>query len=191
MSQLQATRIKIGVLGAANPVLDPEGLRSVENAAKKLGKKIADSGSVLCTGDLDGVPGMVVASHRSAGGFAIGFSPAQSAAEQAERFYVPVTKSDAVVYTGFGYKGRNLLLVRSSDIVIVINGGVGTLNEFTIAFDEGKVIGLLKGSGGAAAEIPQILTKLPLRATGAVIVEEIDPDRLVARCLEEYQRRGI
>ena len=34
--------------------------------------------------------------------------------------------------------------------MILVAGGIGTLNEFTIAYDEGKVIGLLHGTGGAA-----------------------------------------
>ena len=50
-----------------------------------------------------------------------------------------------IIYTGFNYSGRNLLLVRSSDAVIFGCGRMGTLNEFTITFEDKKPIGILQG----------------------------------------------
>jgi hypothetical protein len=57
---------------------------------------------------------------------------------------------DVVLCSGFGTKGRNVLLVRSADAVIAASGEAGTLNELTIAYDEGRPIGLLAATGGAA-----------------------------------------
>ncbi len=58
-----------------------------------------------------------------------------------------------IIFTGFGYKGRNVINVRCADIVLILGGATGTLNEFTIAYDEGKIIGVLEGSGGIADHI--------------------------------------
>jgi predicted Rossmann-fold nucleotide-binding protein len=68
----------------------------------------------------------------------VGISPAHSLEEHQERYGLPRQGSDVVIYTGFGYKGRNVVNIRSSDIVVILRGSIGTLNEFTIAYDEGK-----------------------------------------------------
>jgi uncharacterized protein (TIGR00725 family) len=96
-----------------------------------------------------------------------------------------------VIYSGFGFKGRNVIAVRSADIVILVAGGIGTLNEFTIAYDEGKVIGALQGTGGVADVAQTFLDSLPVRATGAVVIADPDPEQLIDRCIAQLcDRRG-
>ena len=73
---------------------------------------------------------------------------------------MPTDACDAIIYTGFGLKGRNVVLVRSCDVVLFISGSIGSLNEFTIAYDEGKVIGCLTGTGGVADEAKRIVERL-------------------------------
>jgi uncharacterized protein (TIGR00725 family) len=87
-----------------------------------------------------------------------------------------------IVYTGFGYKGRNVINIRSSDIVLIIGGATGTLNEFTIAYDEGKIIGVLESSGGIAAHIREVIAYCN-KATRGVVLFDNDPGALVARCV--------
>jgi hypothetical protein len=87
-----------------------------------------------------------------------------------------------IVYTGFGYKGRNVVNVRSADIVLIIGGATGTLNEFTIAYDEGKIIGVLEGSGGIADHVRDIIQFCNKPAIGKVVFES-DPVKLVERCV--------
>ena len=87
--------------------------------------------------------------------------------EHVERYQLPTDACDLIVYTGFGLKGRNVVLVRSCEIVIFIAGAMGSLNEFTIAHDEGKIIGCLTGTGGVADEADYLLQsslKKPERA---------------------------
>src|SRR5260370_35878871 len=79
--------------------------------------------------------------------------------------------------------GREVHNIHSSDVVVIAGGRSGTLGEFAIAFDEGKLIGVLTGSGGMADEIQGIVPKLG-KATGAQLVYESDPVRLVAICIE-------
>ncbi len=87
-----------------------------------------------------------------------------------------------IVYTGFGYKGRNVINIRSADIVIIFGGATGTLNEFTIAYDEGKIIGVLEGSGGVADHLREIIAFCKKATAGAVIFNR-DPGELVRECL--------
>ena len=59
---------------------------------------------------------------------------------------------------------------------------MGTLNEFTIAFEDKKPIGVLIDSGGTADMIKQII-KLPHRRAG-LIVYDSDPNKLVQRLVK-------
>jgi uncharacterized protein (TIGR00725 family) len=175
--------IKIGVMGSAGTSMSAEDLQRVDDLAQRLGKKLAAASCVLITGELDGIPGRVVAVHSQHGGLSVGISPAHSAAEHAALYGTPSCPSTVVIYSGFGFKGRNVIAVRSADIVLLFAGGIGTLNEFTIAYDEGKIIGLLQGTGGVADLAPTLLDRLPVRATGAVVIADPDPERLVERCI--------
>ena len=72
--------------------------------------------------------------------------------------------------------------MRSCDIVIFIAGSTGSLNEFTIAYDEGKMIGALTGTGGVADEIER-LTQTFSKSTKSQIFYDDDPMRLIDKCL--------
>ena len=183
--------IKIGVMGSASTSIAVEGRQRVDELAVRLGKKIAAAACVLITGELDGIPGRVVAVHRQHGGLSVGISPAHSASEHTALYDTPPCPSTVVIYSGFGFKGRNVIAVRNADIVILVSGGMGTLNEFTIAYDEGKVIGLLQGTGGAADCAQTLLDTLLVRPTGAIVLADPDPEPLIDRCIERLcERRG-
>ena len=93
-----------------------------------------------------------------------------------------------IVYTGFGYKGRNVINIRSSDIVLFFGGATGTLNEFTIAYDEGKIIGVLEGSGGIADHVREILRYCNKPTTGSVLFDR-QPVTLIESCLAALKAR--
>src|SRR3989344_2416309 len=80
------------------------------------------------------VSGAAETGVKEAGGFSIGFSPAASEREHVEVYKLPLDYMDLIVYTGFGYPGRDLLLTRSADAVICGCGRIGTIHEFVIAF---------------------------------------------------------
>ncbi|SRR5581483_2544533 len=171
-------KIKIGVMGSAAEASSPE----IADAARALGKTIAARDLILLTGATTGVIHLVGKTARDAGAFHIGISPGENEREHVETFNLPTDACDAIVYTGFGLKGRNVVLVRSCDIVIFIAGAIGSLNEFTIAYDEGKVIGCLTGTGGVADEAQSIVERLQ-KKTRAQIIADSDSVRLIEACL--------
>ncbi|HEY9085093.1 MAG TPA: hypothetical protein VIN40_04020, partial [Candidatus Tyrphobacter sp.] len=69
-------------------------------------------------------------------------------------------------------------------------GRSGTLGEFCIAYDEGKLIGVLLHSGGISDRFIQI-SELVRKETGAIIIEDDDPEKLVDRCLDLYVRESV
>jgi uncharacterized protein (TIGR00725 family) len=92
-----------------------------------------------------------------------------------------------LIFTGMGLMGRELMNIYSSDIVIVVGGRSGTLGEFAIAYEAGKLIGVLKGTGGITTAIPDLEASLAAKGTGAEVMYDDDPSRLVNRLLERYQ----
>lgn len=154
--------------------------------AKMLGAEIIKQGAVLVTGATTGIPYWGAIGAKEAGGFVIGLSPASSELEHIKKYKLPVDYHDILIYTGFGYTGRNLLLTRSADAVLIVCGRMGTLNEFTIAFEDDKPIGVLTNTGGLADEI-QDLIKRSHRGPGKVVFDP-DPKTLVKKVMEMVRR---
>lgn len=112
-------RIQIGVLGASS--CGPE----IEQAAYRVGREIALQEAVLLCGGLGGVMEAAARGAKDAGGLTIGILPGVSASDANP--YI-----DLKVVTDMGH-ARNVILVRSSDAVIAVSGGYGTLSEIAIA----------------------------------------------------------
>lgn len=182
-------KIKIGVMGSADDAL-PEGVsQTLREKAEQLGRAIASKQAVLLTGATNGLVYVAGQAAHAAGALHIGVSPASSEREHNEKYDLPTDACDAIIYTGFGLKGRNVVLVRSCDIVLVIAGSMGALNEFTIAYDEGKVIGCLTQTGGVADEAARLLETFP-KETRARVFHDDDAARLVDSCLEAASERS-
>ena len=147
------TTVKLCVSGAAQG--DCIGLAG--DKAIAIGRAIARRGAILTHGATTGIPLLAAKGSKLAGGTCIGFSPAATVAEHTRKFRLPLQYRDIIIFTGAGYAARNLLLTRSSDAVIIVCGRIGTLNEFTVAFEDKKVIGILDQSGGITEEIKHIL----------------------------------
>jgi uncharacterized protein (TIGR00725 family) len=174
----------IGVMGAsANDALSEAEASRLKSLAEALGVAIAKAGCLLITGATTGLPHLVAKAFRTNGGLAVGISPAENHQEHLGRYRLPDDGADVIIYSGFGYKGRNVVNVRSSDIVLIVGGATGTLNEFTIAYDEGKIIGVLEGSGGIADGMREIIKICNKPTTGRVFFDK-DPASLIAQCLD-------
>ena len=178
---------KIGVMGSS---IAPSGEQAdrLKFLANQLGRAIAQSGCVLVTGATTGLPDLTSRAARSAGAITIGISPAESREEHSLLYGLPDDGAEVIIYTGFGLKGRNVINIRACDIIVVVGGGIGTLNEFTIAFDEGKVIGILEGTGGVADRAKEI-AEMSAREVSSVLICDSDPENLINGCLAELNRR--
>jgi uncharacterized protein (TIGR00725 family) len=167
---------------SANDALSAAEANRVKALAEELGVAIARHDCILITGATTGLPDLVAQAFRRNGGFALGVSPAENRRDHVARYGLPEDGADVIIYTGFGYKGRNVINVRSADIVLILGGATGTLNEFTIAYDEGKIIGVLEGSGGVADHIREIIKACNKPTLGTVFFDS-DPGKLIESCL--------
>ena len=171
-------KIKIGVMGSAQgPTIERnDGIQK----AQDLGKWIAKLDCILVNGACPGLPNEAAIGAKENGGFCMGISPAFSEIEHLEAYRSPEHAYDVILYTGMGLMERDILNIRSSDAIITVGGGIGTLNEFTVAFDEGKIIGVLTGTGGVSEHFKEIVDMCN-RDMGDRVIFDDDPKRLVER----------
>ena len=121
--------IYVGVAGAsrAEPALLDQ--------AEVLGRRLAEGGAIVVCGGGPGVMAAVCHGAQSTGGTTVGLLPGLDRAEGNPHLTIAIP-------TGLG-QGRNLLLVRSSDALIAVGGGFGTLSEIALALRTSTpVIGL-------------------------------------------------
>ena len=120
---------RIGVLGGS--IAD----RETERLAEEVGREIARRGAILICGGRTGVMEAACRGAQSLGGLTVGILPGDSALEANPYVDVPIV-------TGLGI-ARNVIVVRSSQAVIAIDGRYGTLSEIAFALQLGiPVIGL-------------------------------------------------
>jgi uncharacterized protein (TIGR00725 family) len=105
--------------------------------ALEVGKRIAARGWVLLCGGGTGVMEAAARGAKEAGGLTLGILPGSDAEETPPNPHIALP-----IFTGMS-DGRNAINVKSSDVVIAIGGGFGTLSEIALALRCGKpVIGL-------------------------------------------------
>lgn len=174
-------QIRIGVMGSAGGEMKPD----LVALCRTLGRTIADLGCCLLTGACPGLPHETVLGAKEIHGHVVGISPAVSLKEHVEQFHSPYKEYDVLIFTGLGLMGRELINIHSCDIVIFVGGRSGTLGEFAIAYESGKLIGVLKGTGGISGAIEQLETTLN-KNTGAQIIYESNPLKLIPLLLDRY-----
>lgn len=178
---LTGEQIRIGVMGSADGQADP----IVIELSRRLGRAIAENGCCLLTGACPGLPHVAVLGAKEVDGHVIGISPAATLKEHVEVLGSPYKEYDVLIFTGLGLMGRELINIRTSDIVIIVGGRSGTLGEFAIAWEEGKLIGVLTGTGGITAALPSLQKSIG-KNTGAEVIYALEPEELVRRLLDRY-----
>ncbi|HWB34220.1 MAG TPA: hypothetical protein VG753_02805 [Candidatus Paceibacterota bacterium] len=155
----------------------------------ELGRQIAKHGAIIVTGATTGFPLWSAMGAKQAGGFSLGFSPANTEKEHVEMYNLPIEYMDVIVYTGFGYPGRDLILTRASDAVFFGCGRIGTIHEFTIAFEDKKPIGILESDWETDEVIKDILENG--HRPNDRIIFDTDPKALVERVIEMVNKDKI
>ena len=171
--------VKIGVSGSADTRYS--GLDAFEKG-KEIGREIARQGAIIVTGATTGFPMYAAMGAKDERGFSIGLSPAATEREHVETYKLPLDYMDVVIYTGFGYSGRDLLFVRSADAMIIGPGRVGTINEFAVAFEDHRPIGILRASSDTD-ELLELIIDAAHRPNPNIIFDT-DPKALVERLIE-------
>ncbi|MBA3797052.1 MAG: TIGR00725 family protein, partial [Chloroflexi bacterium] len=139
--------ITIGVIGRAQQSPDDVVPAETLVAAEAVGRLIAERRAALVSGGTTGVMEAASRGAKEAGGLTIGILPGLDRA--AANAWV-----DVALPTGLG-TARNLIDARGCDALVMIGGGAGTLMELAIAYQVGRPVVILRGTGGWADRIGQ------------------------------------
>ncbi|MBN2468784.1 MAG: TIGR00725 family protein [Deltaproteobacteria bacterium] len=110
---------RIGVIG--NSLCSEETVTLAEH----VGREIARRGAILICGGLTGVMEGAARGAKQANGLTVGILPGDGVKEANPYIDIPIP-------TGLG-PARNILVVRSSEVIIAIHGEYGTLSEIAHA----------------------------------------------------------
>lgn len=180
-------KYKFVVSGAANTSFC---CSDADKKAYQIGQEVVRQNGILITGATTGIPHQAAKGAKDEGGISIGISPAASHSAHVKTYKLPIDYFDFIIYSGFDYSGRNLILTKAADAVIIICGGFGTLNEFTIALEDDKPVGILSGTCGAADEIYSMLKNIkdPHHHGAGKLVFASEPKELITGLIEIIDR---
>ena len=156
----------IGVIGSSKA--EPELLK----LAEEVGAEIAKSGAAVVCGGLSGVMEAVCRGARREGGLTIGIIPSDEKRDANQYVQIPIV-------TGMGM-GRNVMLVKTADVLIAVGGEFGTLSEIAHALNMGKkVIGLRtwKLEKAHTRDIPNLVEVESPKKAVALALEAISAQR--------------
>jgi uncharacterized protein (TIGR00725 family) len=121
---------RIGVMGPS------ECTGPVRDLAREVGRHIAVAGAILVCGGKGGAMEAAAQGAREAGGLTIGILPGTDPYDANPYVDIPVV-------TGLG-EARNWVNVLTSQAVIAVHGGVGTLSEIALALRAQRPVVLLR-----------------------------------------------
>tara|TARA_B100000586_G_scaffold122608_1_gene88469 strand:- start:989 stop:1582 length:594 start_codon:yes stop_codon:yes gene_type:complete len=181
--------LKIGVFGSA-ACDESEALCDV---AFEMGRYIAEHGHIVVTGACEGLPHRAVSGAKQSGGRAIGFTAACDGASHETLMKTSVDQFDELVYipTDYHYrddirvcrKYRNIVSVSHCDAALFISGRWGTLNEFSIAFDLEKTIGVYTKEGKFSTQAKSLISFFNKPSDSTIIYSDCPTD-LVGRVID-------
>jgi uncharacterized protein (TIGR00725 family) len=133
----------VGVIGGSE--LPP----TLYHAAELIGREVAARQAVLITGGLTGAMEAASKGAKAAGGLTIGVLPGFSPRDANPYIDLPIV-------TGLS-ETRNIIIVRTADVLIAVGGGPGTLSEIAFALKLHKPV-ISLDSWNVAAEIIPVQT---------------------------------
>lgn len=139
--------------------------------ARQVGRLIARAGGILICGGCRGVMEAAAAGAKEEGGMTVGILPGARASEANPYIDIPIV-------TDMG-NARNVINVLTSQAVIVVQGGYGTLSEIALALKCGTPVvaletwGVVAPEGGQPPEI--IRARTPEEAVAAALASARKP----------------
>lgn len=145
--------MKVALLSSASPIVDEDALSATKHLVELLYKNNIE----LVTGGCSGIPELAIREMVRLGGITSVFSPDRSPeSHQLRSDNIPLGIAQQYFYKE-GFSQRSIDMLKSVDGVIVVNGRIGTLSEFTMAIEEGIPTLVLENTGGIANHLDYIL----------------------------------
>ena len=142
-------QLQIGVMGSDADLNYSE---EVAKRAEEVGRLIAQKGHITVYGaekDLDSLSTAAARGAKAAGGLTVGVTY-----QRGMDIYDKEGSTDVIIVTGSERGGgREMVLVNSCNVIILISGGSGTLSEAAIAYQMNIPLVALVGTGGWADKL--------------------------------------
>ncbi len=176
--------MNIAIIGSAIKDYNEENI----NLAKEIGRILGDIKCTILTGASIGLPHEVVLEGKNKGAFTIGYYPTKDDVDIHKYFDLEKIQDFNEVIFEKGFTKRSLKMIENSDAVIVLSGRMGTLSEFSIAFEEKKPIIVFENTGGIASHIKKIC-KFTKKDSNIPIFFGKDPNILLEKLFRYIQKK--
>lgn len=145
--------MKLSVISSASSSYSQDMLNLVKKVITNL-----DIRTTIMTGGSTGIPGLVVQVAKKKGLRTIAYSP--DIDDKSHNYRRDNLHTDYFDYIHYikGFTARSLKMIYDADAILLLNGRIGTLSEFTIALEEGKYVGVITNTGGVADHLEYILS---------------------------------
>lgn len=134
---------KVAVIGSSEEQYKEEEKERLYPLCNKIGNLFAEHEIITCSGGEKGVTEEIIKGANQNNGLTASFLPGYEYTHEHSKVTFPIL-------TGMGYGMREIIMLRSADLVVGIGGGAGTLSELANAYNLRKPILALKGGGGWA-----------------------------------------
>lgn len=167
--------MKIAIISSASLTITKESITAVDIIIKRLRQ---ENNIHISTGGSLGVPGEIIKKAKLNGIHTTAYSPDKDAESHDKRhdnlelYYFDEVKH----FNGFAL--RSLKMIDDADCILVLNGRMGTLSEFSIALEEGKRVGVITETGGIANHLENI-TKLTQKDFSNQVLFSSDPHEVI------------
>lgn len=179
--------LQVGVIGSAGPEEYRKGWKPPKGllkAVKTIGALLGKAGATIVTGGGGGIMSAVSREGIKRDSITVGLFNTLKDVGPGDIYTVGIT-------TGMHEGGPEYILPLSSDVMIAISGGAGTLNELAVAYRNCVPVILLKGFGGWVDRlIPTLIEGMYLderKRTPFIVVDT--PEKAVKIALREGVRR--
>lgn len=145
--------LQVGVIGSAGSEEYLKGwkmAKGLKEAVVRIGQLLGDRGATIVTGGGGGIMSEVSREGIKRKSITIGLFNTPNDIGVGDIYTVGIT-------TGMFEGGPEYLLPLSSDVIIAVSGGAGTLNELTVSYRNRVPVILLQGYGGWVDKIIPLL----------------------------------
>lgn len=142
-------KLQIGIIGSAGNEEYPNKNRQRENLyklAEELGRLLAQKGAIVVTGGKGGVMESAAKGAKKARGITVGVTKGKNR-------FTSNKYTDVEAVSGMEGYGDATMLVLSCDGLIALGGGVGTLQELSIAYRNNKPVVILNTGYGWSSKL--------------------------------------
>jgi uncharacterized protein (TIGR00725 family) len=149
--------LKIAVIGSACESSLENNITTIHDFVDLVCQRFDNVNVTLLTGGSKGIPGELVRYANECGVDCVAYSPDMTIEDHNSRFDNLPAQYFSEIKHDKGFARRSIAMIHDADLIVMINGRLGTLSEFLMAIEEGKTVHVIKNSGGVSQHVESVL----------------------------------